>query len=167
MLQELQSGDMMSTDGRTSDRTGARTDDRELETIVAQALWFAPERLAQRIEAETPGPIQTGTPSSTPAITPPSTEYLARLRHVLDRLQGEQIAFTRGPQEFDQDARMPQAWWDATGRLSWLLWLGRRRQFLRTHEVFERIEWDYDAPAYRAYVRHVVRGLRAQGIHLQ
>lgn len=149
--------------------------DRGLETIIAEALWFAPERLMQRLEAEVPGQILTGAPpatdpetaSETGPETGPTADFLARLRQVLARLGSEQIAFVRGPQEQDLDARMPQAWWDATGRLAWLLWLGRRRQLLRTHEVFERIEWDYDAPAYRAYVRHVVRGLRARGIHLQ
>jgi len=151
-----------------------------LDETVAAALWSSPERLERRIEAElSPEALAGSVPELLADTAPgaptmavqdvpaaPTPEYLARVSHALNQLRSESITFVTGPQA-DSEDQLPQAWWDATGRLAWLLWLGRRRQISRTHEVFERLEWNYDAPAYRDYVRNVVRQLRARGIHLQ
>jgi len=136
---------------------GTETEDwRVMSAAIAYAFWSSPERVQQRIEGDEPRESWAER----------AGEYRARIRYVLRQILAEKVEFAIGLKE-DPAARMPQEWWDKTARLSWLLWLRKRRQKARAPEIIEQIEWEAEAVAYRTYVRNVVRGLRAQGIHLR
>lgn len=134
----------------------ATEDWRIMSAEIAYALWSDPARVTQRNEADEAPDAWEGL----------AAEYRVRVRAVLRQILSDGIRFERGPEIAESEQR-DDAWWNASARLAWLLWLRKRREKNAANEPLERVAWTDEAVAYRAYVRSALKRLGAKGIHVR
>jgi len=129
---------------------------REMSAAIAYALWSEPTRADQ--------PNESDEPADDWDIL--AADFRARVRAVLRQILAEGVRFQKGAVVSRNEPR-DKAWWDASARLSWLLWLRKRRETNSANEALELAAWEGEAKRYRAYVRSALKQLGTRGIHIE
>lgn len=128
---------------------------RIMSAAVAFALWSAPSRAAQDMEAD----------QADAEWDDAAADFRVRVRAVLRQAYGEGINVIEGDPVEANDP-VSDSWMERSARVAWLFWLRKRRDNNQADPVSELNDWRFESESYRRYVREAFRQLRTQGIHL-